>query len=76
LDLGLTETLGALLWTCKAPGSTPGSPDVVCALEAVKAAVGDALARGVDSQRLQAAVDSWTSANDGPQINIQIEGAS
>ena len=75
-DLGLTEPLGALLWTSKAPGATSGSPDVVCALEAVRAAVGDALARGVDPHRMQAAVHDWTSANDGPRINIQIERAS
>lgn len=67
----LAQSLGALLRACKGDGAISATPSVSRAAQAVKTALGDALAQGYDQGCLQAVLDYWTEANDGSNIAVR-----
>lgn len=70
--VGLTEQLGALLSACEIAQDNPDTPQVRAALRAVESAVAEALIRGYDAECMEAVLDCWAAATNGPRITLTI----
>jgi hypothetical protein len=68
---GLERRLEALLAACATEGGDRHGPATTSALEAVAEAIGSALARGVELDCMQTALDRWADGTDGPRITVK-----
>lgn len=64
------DGLDGLPVPCSTVGLPESDPEFHAALARLRGVIEDMLGRGVSRELIQAALDSWTAATNGPRVNI------